>query len=181
MNKTILRFGFLSGVVSVVLMAATVPFIRSIRHEPADVLGYTSIVLSALLVFFGIRSYRETTGEGRITFARGFAVGVLITLISCVCLVVAFQLMYFALVPDFGEKFAACMVERARSAGSTDQQIVETARQAQQFKQLYDNPATNAALTFAMSFPVGLAATIASAAILSRRPGHAAVHSGDAR
>jgi Protein of unknown function (DUF4199) len=171
MNQTILRFGFLSGVVSVALMAATVPFIRSIRHGPADVLGYTSIVLSALLVFFGIRSYRETAGEGRITFARGFGVGVLITLISCLFLVVAFELMYFGLVPDFGEKFAACMVERARSAGSTDQQIVETARQAQQFKQLYDNPVTNAALTFGMSFPVGLAATIVSAAILSRRRG----------
>jgi Protein of unknown function (DUF4199) len=180
MNKTILRFGLLSGVVSVVLMAATVPFIRSIRHEPADVLGYTSIVLSALLVFFGIRSYRETAG-GRITFARGFGVGVLITLISCVCLVVAFQLMYFGFVPDFGEKFAACMVERARSAGSTDQQIVETARQAEQFKQLYDNPATNAALTFGMSFPVGLAATIVSAAILSRRQGQRAVQPGEAR
>jgi hypothetical protein len=180
MNKTIWRFGLLSGVVSVVLMAATVPFIRSIRHKPADVLGYTSIVLSALLVFFGIRSYREAAG-GRISFARGFGVGVLITLISCVCLVVAFQLMYFGLVPDFGEKFAACMVERARSAGGTDQEIVETARQAEQFKQLYDNPATNAALTFAMSFPVGLAATIVSAAILSRRAAQRPVLSGEAR
>jgi hypothetical protein len=67
------------------------------------------------------------------------------------------------------------------TAGSTDQQIVETAKQAKQFKQLYDNPATNAALTFAMSFPVGLAATIVSAAILSRRQGQRAVQSGEAR
>lgn len=43
--------------------------------EIADALGYTSIVMSALLVFFGIRSYREHAGGGRITFARGIAVG----------------------------------------------------------------------------------------------------------
>jgi hypothetical protein len=52
MKKTMLTFGLLSAAVSVALMLATIPFIYSLRHETADVLGYTSIVLSALVVFF---------------------------------------------------------------------------------------------------------------------------------
>jgi hypothetical protein len=169
MKKTMLTFGLLSAAVSVALMLATIPFIYSLRHETADVLGYTSIVLSALVVFFGIRSYRENAGAGRLTFGRGLAVGLLITLVSSLCYVVAFQIVYFGVAPDFGEKFAACMVERARASGGTPEQIDETARQARTFKELYDHPATNAALSFAMSFPVGLVVTAASAALLRKQ------------
>lgn len=169
MKKTVVTFGLISAALSIVMMAATIPFINSVRYETADVLGYASIVLSALLVFFGIRSYRENAGGGRMTFGRGSAVGLLITLISCTCYIVAFQIIYFKLVPDFGDKFAACMVERVRASGGTEQQIDETAKQAQTFKQLYDNPATNAALTFATSFPIGLIVTAGSAAILRKR------------
>lgn len=40
--------------------------------------GTTRIVLSAMLVFFGGPSYRENANGGRLTFARGFAVAILI-------------------------------------------------------------------------------------------------------
>jgi len=72
-------------------------------------------------------------------------------------------------MPGFGEKFAACMVERARASGASPQKIDETARLAQSLKQMYDNPAINAALTFAERFPIGLLASAISAAILRRR------------
>jgi hypothetical protein len=169
MKKTVLVFGLISGAVAIGLMVATIPFINSVRFETADVLGYTSIVLSALLVFFGIRSFRENAGTGRLTFGQGMAVGLLITLVSTACYVAAFHLVYFRFVPDFGERFAACMIERARAAGSAPHEIDEVAKQAETVKRLYDHPATNAALTFAMSFPIGLAATAVSAAILRKR------------
>jgi hypothetical protein len=65
-----------------------------------------AIVLSFLLVFFGIRSYRENVSGGVLTFGRGFTVGLLITLMSCVFYVAAWQLIYFKLSPGFMEKYA---------------------------------------------------------------------------
>jgi hypothetical protein len=168
MKKTVLTFGLLSGALSVATMAGTVPFIESGRYPAADVLGYTSMVVSALMVFFAIRSHRDHVGGGRITFGRGMAVGLLVTLVSCACAVVAFEAIYFHLVPDFGEKFASCMVQRARASGADAQEVETVARQARELKQLYDHPATNAALTFATSFPLGLVVTVVSAAILRK-------------
>jgi hypothetical protein len=43
------------------------------------------------------------------------------------------------------------------------------AGQARTLKQLYDHPATNAVLTFATSFPIGLVVALISAAILKRK------------
>ena len=169
MKKTVLTYGLISGAVAIVLMAATIPLIEAKDLGKSDVLGYTSMVLSALLVFFGIRSHRESAVAGRITFGRGFAVGLLITAVSCACYVVAFEIVYFGLVPDFGDTFSACMVERVRASGGTSQEIESVTQQALTLKRLYDSPWTNAALTFAISFPIGLAASTISAAILRRR------------
>ena len=169
MKKTVLTFGLISGAIAILTMLATIPFIRSMEHGKADFLGYTSFVLTALLVFFGIRSFRENTGSGRISFGRGLAVGVLITLVSWVCFAAAFQIVYFKVVPDFGDKFSVCMVERVRASGGSQQKIDEAAKRASTFKGLWDNPLTNAALTFATSVPIGLAVSAISAAILRRR------------
>jgi hypothetical protein len=57
MKKTILTFGLISGVLASVLMLATIPFFKDLEHGNRGlILGYTAIVLVALIVFFGIRS-----------------------------------------------------------------------------------------------------------------------------
>ena len=165
MKKTVLWFGLLSGALAVALMFASLPFIRSMEWGTSDLIGYTSIVVSALVLFFGIRSHRERAG-GRLTFGRGLGVGILITLISSACYMAAFQVVYFRTMPDFGDRFSACLVERARAGGATEREIEETAAMAATLKRLYDHPATNAALTFATTFPVGVLMSVLAAAVL---------------
>ena len=67
MKKTVLTFGLISGAIAAGTMLATIPFADSISFNKGEILGYTVIVLSALMVFFGVRSYRENVGVGRRT------------------------------------------------------------------------------------------------------------------
>src|SRR6267378_8675288 len=113
MKKTILTFGLISGALSSLMMAATVPFADRIGFDKGAIVGYTAIVLSFLLVFFGIRSYRDNIGNGQITFSKGFAVGISITLISCVFYVVTWEILYFHFLPDFMDKYGAYLVAKA--------------------------------------------------------------------
>jgi hypothetical protein len=168
MKRTVLVFGSLSGAVSAAMMLATVPFMDRIGFDRGALFGYTAIVLSFLLVFFGIRSYREQHG-GTLTFGRGFAVGILITLISCVCYVAAWQVVYFKLAPGFFEKYTAYALEQAKASGATPAEIETKAAEMAEFKVMYDNPLVNAAVTFIEPFPIGLAVTLISAGVL-RRP-----------
>ena len=66
MKKTILVFGLISGALSSLMMVLTVPFLDKIGFDKGECIGYTAIVLSFLLVFFGIRSYRDNVGNGQI-------------------------------------------------------------------------------------------------------------------
>ena len=171
MKKPVLTFGFLSGGLSAAMMFATLPFIDQIGFDRGVVVGYTAIVISFLFVYFGIRSYRDNALGGRISFGRAFGVGLLITLISCVCYVVAWEILYFNFLPDFGEKYAAYLAEHARSSGAGQTAIDQALRQGETFKQMLDNPLLGGALTFLEPFPVGLLITVISAAVLRRTNG----------
>ena len=169
MRKTVLVFGLISGAMSATLMLVAIPFADRIGWEKGEILGYTGIVLSALMVFFGVRSYRENVGGGRLTFARGFAVGILITLISSACYVGTWEIVYYRLMPGFADKYAAHMVERAKASGASQQKVDEAAKQAEQFKRMYANPVINVAMTFMEVFPIGLVITAFSAGVLRKK------------
>lgn len=93
MKKVVLTFGLISGVLCSLMMAATVPFADQIGVDKSKFVGYTILVLSFLLVFFGIRSYRDTAGNGPITFTKALALGISITLITCLCYVVTWEFL----------------------------------------------------------------------------------------
>jgi hypothetical protein len=169
MKKTVLTFGLISGAVSSVLMLFTALLLDRIGFDKGVIVGYTGIVLSFLLVFFGIRSYRENVGGGQITFGRALSVGLLITLISSVCYVVTWEIVYFKLWPGFAEKYTSYVVEQIRASGASQQVIDAKLQEMNSMKALYDNPLFNAAVTFLEPFPIGLLISLISAAILRRR------------
>lgn len=171
MRKTILTFGLISGAIASVLMLATVPFMyRSGFEKYGYLVGYTGMVLSFLLVFFGIRSYRDNVNHGEIGFGKAFTVGIAITLISCICYVVTWEIVYFNFLgPGFMDKYAAYAIEKAKASGASAQALQAQAQQMEKLKQLYQNPVFNSLMTFIEPFPVGLVITLISAAILRKK------------
>ena len=93
-------------------------------------------------------------------------------MISSACYVGTWEIVYYKFMPDFADKYAAHLVERAKASGASQQKIDETKRQAKQFKQMYDKPLFNVALTFMEVFPIGLVVTAVSAGILRRKERH---------
>jgi uncharacterized protein DUF4199 len=168
MRKTVLTFGVISGLISAVMMLATVPFMHKISSDKGLIIGYTTIVLAGLLVFFGIRSYRDNVSGGKMTFARGLAVGILISLLSNCFYVATWEVVSYKFMPDFAEKYAAQMVEHAKSSGASQQKINETARQAEDFVRNYHNPLYKISMTFLEPFPVFVVIALVSAAILRK-------------
>ncbi len=170
MKKTILTFGLISGVISSVLMCATIPFLRDSEHGDKGLLiGYTAIVLSFLLVFFGIRSYRDNLAGGAMTFGRAFTIGIGITLISCVFYVVTWEIVYFNFLPHFMDNYFAAQIQRVQSSPGSAAAIQAKVAAIRQTQISYQNPLVNSLYTFIEPFPVGLLITLISAAVLRRK------------
>jgi len=170
MKRIVLTFGLIAGAILSAMMAITMPLHDKIGPNNGMIIGYTTMVLAFLLVFFGIRSYRETVGGGRISFGRALGVGLLIMLIASICYVVTWEIIYFNFLPDFGEKYAAQAAQSIRNSGKPPEQIQQEVEQMTKMMTLYKNNILfNLAITFSEPLPVGLVMTLISALILRKR------------
>ena len=169
MKKTVLTFGLISGAISSLLMVATLPFAHRIGFNKALIVGYTTIVLSFMLVFFGIRSYRDNAGNGQITFTKAFAVGICITLISCIFYVVTWEILYFNFMHDFMDNYGAQTIEKLKASGASPAAVQLQVEHLKKLKEQYENPLFNSLMTFIELFPVGFAITLLSAAVLRKK------------
>ncbi len=146
MKKTVLTFGLIGGAIMAAMMFATMRFVDKIGINKGEIIGYTTMIV-----------------------ARAFAVGILITVVACICYVVAWEIIYFNFMPEFADKYASYMIEKARASGASQQVIDAKLQQMKSFKAMYDNPFINAGITFFEPFPIGLIATLISAAILRKK------------
>lgn len=169
MKKTVLTFGLISGAILSLMMAITVPFMHRIGSDVGLLIGYTSMVLGFLLIYFGVRSYRDTVGRGSIGFGRAFAVGALIALLSSACYVATWEVIFFNFTPNFLEEYQAGQLERERAAGASEAALAAKRAEMAKFAEQYRNPLFNAAVTFAEPLPVGLVIALVSAGMLRRR------------
>jgi hypothetical protein len=145
------------------------PFLDNIGFAKGAVVGYTGIVLAFLLVYFGVRSYRDTVNGGSITYWRGAAVGVLIAVISSICYTATWEVISYKFEPNFAQKYADNAVKAARADGKSDADVAKVRADMQQFVENYKNPFYNGAMTFIEPFPVGLVIALVSAGILRRK------------
>ena len=169
MKKIVLTFGLIGGVVISVLMYGSMLMASRIGQGHSLLLGYTMMVASFLLIYFGIRSYRDNELGGQISFGRAFACGILITLIMSVFYVAVWEIVYFNFLPHFMDSYWAAQIQKVQAAGLDPAVTAAKVAAIQQSQQMYQNPLVNMAYTFMEPLPVGLLITLISAALLRRK------------
>jgi Protein of unknown function (DUF4199) len=169
MKKTVLTFGLISGLIISVLMGGSLLLADTIGSSHSMALGYTIMVASFLLIYFGIRSYRDNNLAGQISFGRAFACGILIALISTVCYVAMWEVLYFNFMPHFMDGYFAAQINKVQSAGLDPATTAARVAAIRHSQQLYQNPLVNMAYTVMEPLPVGTLITLISAALLRRK------------
>jgi uncharacterized membrane protein YjgN (DUF898 family) len=166
MKRTVLVFGLLSGLVISGMMVALMPLQNRIHSV---LLGYASMLAAFLLIWFGIRSYRDNVAGGSVRFGRAFAVGASIALVSSLCYTATWEVYYFGVGTDFVAKYQAHQMAEAREKGATQAELDAKAAELKKFAEMYENPVMNAAMTMMEPLPLGLLVALVSAGFLSRK------------
>jgi hypothetical protein len=167
-KQIVLRYGFISGGILAAMMLVQMAFMDQIGFDMGAVVGYTTMVIAGLMIYFGIRSYRDGIGGGAVTFGRAFRIGTTIVAISSTCYVATWQVIYYKFMPDFGEKYAAHVLEKAKADGKSEAELEKQRAELEQFKEMYKNPLVNIGFTFLEPLPVGLLMTLIAAGLLRR-------------
>ena len=169
MRKIVLTYGLIAGAILSLMMLVTIPFQDRIGFDKGAVIGYTTMVIAFLMIFFGVRSYRDNVAGGSVGFGRALGVGLLITAIASICYVATWQLIYYRLAPDFLDKYSAYTIEKAKTSGASDAVIAARTQEMAEFSEMYRNPLINVAITFLEPLPVGVVFAVVTAGVLCRR------------
>lgn len=170
MRKIVLTFGLIAGVVMSGMLVLTLPFQDQLGDGAGMAVGYASMVLASLMIYFGIKQYRDNECGGAIRFGQAFKVGMLISLIAIACYVVTWEIVFTNFLPDFGEKYMAQMLERAREAGATAEQLATQAAEQAKFWETYKtNALVRMGFTALEPLPVVLLFSLASAGLLRKK------------
>ncbi len=165
MKKIVFRYGLISGAISAALVLATGAAIASkiLNFGGSEVVGYISMMLAFSVIYPGMIAYRDNIGGGEIKYGRAFAIGMLITAISCVLYVVAWVIVYHTMLPGFWDQYAAYAVAEKKSKGGSAADIDKIMDEMKQMKELYKSPVAMCLLAYIEPLPVGLLISIISA------------------
>ncbi len=171
MKKVVVTYGIISGIITGGLMLATMPlFVRgTLKMENGLWIGYTGIVIALSLVFFGVKSFRDNHSEGKITFGRGFMIGLGITLIASVFYVIAWEITFAHSGEWFMKQWSSGELEKVKSHGASEAELQEAAQKWEEFGKLYQNPVIRFGMTLMEIFPIGLLISLISAALLRKK------------
>lgn len=167
MRKIVLVFGLIAGLVMSGMLVVTLPFQDQLGGGAGMAVGYASMVLASLMIYFGIRQYRDVESNGTLAFWPAARVGLLISAVAVLCYVLTWEVVYNVYLPDFGEQYMAGVLERAREAGATAAELATKAAEQEQFWQTYkNNTLVRMGFTALEPLPVLLLFTFGSAGLL---------------
>lgn len=172
MKKNVLVFGFIAGLVVSLIMA--ISMITYSKHPELEmgsgamIIGYLSMLLAFSLIYVAVKNFRDKKNNGFISFGKAFLIGLFITLIASTMYVVVWAFVYHNYMPDFMDKYAAHMLESAKTTASPAELQEKTAEMAR-YKELYKSPVFFTLMTYAEILPVGLLVSLITGLILMKR------------
>lgn len=131
-------------------------------------LGYIIMVAALSLVFFGVKSYRDSELGGIITFWDALKVGLGITLVASAVYVLGWETYLKVSDSDFMEEYATAYIEQLRSKDASEEVIADAEAMMEQYKQMYDNTFMRLGVTLLEIFPIGLIIALISAGLLRK-------------
>ena len=170
MNRTIIVYGLFSGFIITGLMFTTMPLWKSgtLDFQLGELIGYSSMIVSLSLVFFGVRSYRDNYTDGFISFGKACKVGILIATVASVVYVIGWEIYYQSTGNEFMDQYATYYIEQMEADGATSEEIESQKLDMVELREMNKNPFFRFGITLSEIFPVGILIALLSAAILKK-------------
>lgn len=169
MKNTIIKYGLISGAIATLCMVIMTLVLKSYGFDNTAYVGFSLIILSMAVIYFGIKAYRDDKNEGQISFLNGLLIGLGIAVISSVCYSLMWLVVYYNFMPNFIEDYATFTTNQLKSSGASEAELSKNATQLQEFKDFYKTPFGIFAVTLIEPLPIGILIALVSAFILKNK------------
>jgi len=168
MKKVILRFG-LYGVITICALSILIwSLVDVVDDTTGEIIGYSTMVVSLLFVFFGIKHFRDKENNGLVTFGKALLIGILISLIVSLAFGIL-DLIYVKFInPDFMTDYYARNLEQLQTSLPSEEFEIRKA-ELETEKEMFLNPFIHFFIMSMMVFIIGFIISLLSALLLQRK------------
>lgn len=111
MQKTVFKYGAYALITGAGLFLASLVLGKELNYTAQAALGYISITLCLLFVFFGIKHYRDKENNGMVSFGKAMIIGLLISVFAGIGFACIDYLYTAVINPDFMEEYMKANAE----------------------------------------------------------------------
>ena len=168
MKNTVFRYGIRSALSICILFLISSLLLKDLDFNTQEIYGYTSIIVSLLFVFFGIKHFRDQENHGLLSFGKGLLIGLLITLFASITFGL-YNVIYVEYIdPNFMTEYYNHSVEQV-SKTLSGEELQAKLKQMEDEKDMFSNPFMNFSLMFLTVFMVGVIISLISSLILQNK------------
>ena len=167
MKKIIIRYGLYGFVAAAVLFFCALTLGENLSYGTQEFIGYSSMVLSLIFVFFGIKNYRDKENNGKISFGKALAIGMLITLFAALGFAIIDFIFTAYINPDFAEQYMTHSMENLEKTYSGEELVAQ--KEKLNGMKEYMTSSFMALLMFATVLLVGFVISLISSLILNKK------------
>ena len=168
MKNTVIKFGLYALISGFLLFGLPFFLGMGVDYDYGELIGYTSMILSLLFVYFGIKHYRDNVNEGKISLGKAIAIGMLIALFSAIGVAV-FDYIYTSYInPDFASEYLEYSIKKMEETLSAEEVKLKTAELTQQMED-YGSPSFMAFMMFVSVMILGFIISLISGLILQSK------------
>ena len=167
MKKTVIKFGLYGFLTAAILFLLALVLGGKLSYGTQEIIGYSSIVVSLVFVFFGIKNYRDKENHGSISFGKALGIGMLITLFAALGFAII-DFIYTAYInPDFLNQFVNHSIENLEKTYSGAELATKTAELKNSMEGMTSS--ILALIMFATVLLIGFVVSLISSFILNKK------------
>jgi len=169
MRKIVITYGLIAAGISAIIWTGICLLMKYADAGHSMILGYTAMLISAFIIYFAIKNYRDNIGGGTIKFGKAFLIGLYISIIYTVLYAVTWMILRATIMTDFVESYIAYERKSLEQSGASAAVIQAKVQEMEKMMAMFSNPLLEALMVFTEPWPVAILVTLVSALILSRK------------
>lgn len=171
MKNTIVKYGIYGFITASILFLAGFLIGKQINLDFSTmaVLGYASMVLSLLFVFFGIKHFRDKVNNGKISFGKSIIIGLLISLFAAIGFGIVDYIYTTSINPNFAVEYKDYALLQLNESGLAATELKTKIDELEASMEMMNSPIALAFIMFATVMIIGFIISLISGLILQRK------------
>ena len=169
MKSTVLKYGIYALISSCILFLSGFFLIEDGDFGNMAIYGFSTIFISLLFVFFGIKHFRDKVNNGLLSLGRAIKIGVLISLFAAMGIAVADYIYSSSINPDFVTEYKEYTLNQYQEANLSVAEITEKTEELEASMAMMDSSFKMALFMFIEVTIFGFIISLITGLILQRK------------